>query len=101
MGVILVVIGLANLVRAIPFVLWIDIYTQKLKTLLYTIYMQYTIAYIQKGEMKVIDRKHVQEVKVRVTLTVPAWVIKDLGFHPGDERGGNNRRKSLGGDIKR
>ena len=33
-----------------------------------------------------IERKQVQEVKVRVTITVPAWVIKDLGFQPGDER---------------
>lgn len=38
------------------------------------------------GGMRVIERKHVQEVKVRVTLTVPAWVIRDLGFQPGDER---------------
>ncbi|GAI66334.1 unnamed protein product [marine sediment metagenome] len=39
-----------------------------------------------EGGMRVIERKHVQEVKVRVTITVPAWIIRDLGFQPGDER---------------
>ena len=35
--------------------------------------------------MKVVQRKSVREVKPRITMWVPAWVIKELGFEPGDE----------------
>lgn len=35
--------------------------------------------------MEVRQRKKVQAVRVRVTFNIPAWVIKDLGFKPGDE----------------
>lgn len=36
--------------------------------------------------MKVVQRrKSVQEVKPRITMWVPAWVIKELGFELGDE----------------
>jgi len=36
--------------------------------------------------MKVVQRKSVKKVKVRVGITVPAWVINELGFEPDDER---------------
>ena len=35
--------------------------------------------------MKVVQRgKSVREVRARVTINVPAWVVKELGFQPGD-----------------
>ena len=35
--------------------------------------------------MKVVQRKSVREVKPRINMWVPAWVIKELGFKPGDD----------------
>lgn len=36
--------------------------------------------------MRIIERKEVKEVKARVNITVPAWIMKELGFKPGDSR---------------
>ena len=41
----------------------------------------------KKGDekMKVVQRKSVGKVKPRITMWVPAWVLRELGFEPDDE----------------
>ena len=55
---------------------------RKPKSFLYTKHIHKNVI----KNMKVVERKNVRAVGVRITISVPAWVIKELEFEPGDNR---------------